>query len=547
MTNIPFDIIPGQGKLYSDYLSENDKLLRFYNGHHRKPEDISGLAKKILKGNDFQRRFLSIVLRDINSEYGMTPETEANIELIKNNEALTVITGRQAGLYTGAIYTLSKAITTIKVADHLTKQLKKPVIPMFWLESSDHDIEEVNHISFPGVKEPIKFVYSEKKNVEHKPVGHLKLDIGFDKFSRKIVESLPKNDYYDAITRLMNETYSQGQTFSRAFGKMLTRLLGRWGLVIIDSENAELKKLAGPVITMKLMEKGRMNQLIKEQTAELTKENYDHQIKIKSEMLNIFIHQDNNRIPISLLGEIISQNGTKVSLENGELLKLASESPELFSPKVSFRPIVQDFLFPNVVYIGGPAELSYFAQLKKVYEFFEIHMPIIWPRSSATLIDARIQRHMQNTGILPEDVFRDPKDVFTEILLRNTPESHEKIFDEAAARMDELTGWLKRSLDEADILKQEVYESSLKKMRYQVDHVRNIALNKLSAKNQSLVNSWRRIQVQLYPHRKLQERTYNILYFLSRYGFWLMDFLMDNLDISTDDHQFLEIPSMQEE
>lgn len=544
MTNIPFDIIPGQGELYYDYLNKNPKLLRFYNGHHRSPEDISGLAGKILANNDFQRKFLSIVLREINTPYGMTPETEANIKLLEQNDTLTVITGRQAGMYTGALYTLLKAMTTIKLAAHLSKELGHPVVPMFWLESSDHDLDEVNHISFPGEKEPTKFIYSDIQNPYHKPVGGLQLGKGFEKIAEKIMEILPRNDFYDAITRLMRETYTADATFSEAFGKMLTRLLGRWGLVIIDSENVELKKLAGPVITMKLMEKGRMNQLIMEQSEELRKEKYHHQIKVKSEMLNVFIHQDNNRIPISLLGELMSINGTKISMEDDELIKMSKEHPELFSPKVSFRPIIQDFLFPNVAYVGGPAELAYFAQLKKVYEFFDIEMPVIWPRASATIVDAKIQRHMQNTGIEPRDVFRDPKEVFTKILMKNTPREYDKIFEEAAIKMNDFTSWMKDSLQEAQILKPEVYDTAFKKMQYQVEHIRNLALNELTSKNQSLVNSWRRIQVQLYPHGKLQERTYNILYFLSRYGFWLMDYLMERLDVTTDDHQFVNIPSM---
>ena len=544
MTNIPFDIIPGQGELYYDYLNRNPKLLKFYNGHHRSPEDIAALAGKILANNDFQRKFLSIVLREINSAYGMTPETEANIKLLEQDDTLTVITGRQAGLYTGGLYTLLKAMTTIKLAAHLSKELKHPVVPMFWLESSDHDLDEVNHISFPGEREPLKFTYSDIQNPNHKPVGGLPLGKGFEKIAEKIMENLPRNDFYAAITRLMNETYTPEATFSEAFGRLLTRLLGRWGLVIIDSENVELKKLAGPVITMKLMEKGRMNQLIQEQSEELRKENYHHQIKVKSEMLNVFIHKDNNRIPISLLGELMSLNGTKVSLEDEELLKMAKEHPEMFSPKVSFRPIIQDFLFPTVAYVGGPAELAYFAQLKKVYEFFDIEMPVIWPRASATLVDAKIQRHMQNTGTEPQDVFRDPKEVFTEILLKNIPHEYDKIFKEAAIKMHDYTAWFKNMLQQEQILNPEVYETAFKKMHYQVEHIKNLALNKFTSRNQSLVNSWRRIQVQLYPHGKLQERTYNILYFLSRYGFWLMEYLMERLDITTDDHQFVNIPSM---
>jgi bacillithiol biosynthesis cysteine-adding enzyme BshC len=357
---------------------------------------------------------------------------------------------------------------------------------------------------------------------------------------------LPNNDFFAAVTRLMDETYFPGETFGQAFGKMMIRLLGRYGLILIDSENHELKKLASPVITMKLLEKGRMNQLILEQSEALQKENYDHQIKIRSELLNVFILKDNNRIPLTLLGEMMSGNGEKVVLEDEELLKLAQEHPERFSPKVAFRPIVQDFLFPTVVYVGGPSELAYFAQLKKVYQFFDIEMPIIWPRTSATLIDAKIQRHIQRTGIVYEDIFRDHQQVQREIITRNMPETQEKVFEQAKSKLQGYLNWLSQELSNLDPALASQSRTPFKKMEYQLQQIHQLSLNKLKSQDSSLINSWQKIQLLLFPKGKMQERVYNIIYFLSRYGFWLMDYLMENLDIETDDHQILEIPSSPE-
>lgn len=545
MPNIPFEKIPGQGALYYDYLAQDPRLERFYSGHHRNLDDIIRLANKLTEKNDFQRKFLSAVLRETNSEYGLTPEVEANLRLLEREDTLTVITGQQAGICTGPLYTLLKAISTIKISEYLGKTLDRPVIPMFWLETSDHDLTAVNHIYFPGSQGPQKFTYGADVNPRQLPVGGMKFRKDFDRFSKSIKEILPDNDFYDAVSRLMDETYHYGETFGRAFGKMLTHLLGRWGLIIIDSENVELKKLASPVITMKLLEKGRMNQLMQEQSEELERESYNRQIKIRSELLNVFILKDNNRIPLTLLGEMLSDDGTRVALEDDELLKIASKHPERFSPKVAFRPIVQDFLFPTVAYVGGPSELAYFAQLKKVYQFFEIEMPIIWPRASATLIDAKIQRHMQRTGIAPEDIFRNSEEVLREILERSSPYEHDEIFAEAKVRFDQFIGWLEKKLAATELPVNEQLKTSSRKMKYQLEQIQHQTFNRMKSRNNSLVNSWKRIQIQLFPRSRLQEKTYNIIYFLSRYGFWLMDYLMENLDITTDDHQLLEIPSLQ--
>ncbi len=545
MHRIPFRNIPDQPALYYDYLDDSPRLRQFYNGHHRNEADLARLAKNVLH-RDYSRGALAQVLQGINRGYGMTDETQANLELLEQEETLTVITGQQCNIYTGPFYTIAKALTTIKVAARISETLNLPVVPMFWMESSDHEYAIVNHIYLPVNHEPKKFTYGGDIT-NQQPVGGLKLGNDVEEFARRIKQTLPANDFYDAVTRLMDEAYSPGAALGEAFGKMLTRLLGRWGLIIVDSENPELKRLAAPIIAHKLEEKGRINQLMVEQSEELEKEHYEQQIKVRSELLNLFILKDNNRIPLTVLGEVLANGEEKMELSEQELVSLAQEHPERFSPKVAFRPIVQDFLLPNVAYIGGPSELAYFAQLKKVYEFFEIEMPIIWPRVSTTLIDSGIQRHIEKAGIEPQDVFRKYGDVVKDIMEDVSNREYDKLFRDAEARVDELILWLKDRLAQIDPSMTGQLDKPFSKIHYQMESIKQKTMNRLTAKNQSLVNSLRTAQSMLYPRRRLQERTYNIIHYLSRHGFWLLDYLMENFDIDTDDHHMLEVPSLHQE
>ena len=542
VTTIPFHKIPGHTTLYLDYLSANPRLCRFYNGHHRAERDFFRLADRVVD-HDYNRPRLVEVLHESNSNYGLNPAMEANLELLKHEKTVTVITGQQAGLYTGPIYTILKAITTLKASSYLSRLLNKPVVPLFWMESSDHDLAEVNHIYFPGGQNTIKFSYGKSDNPRQHSVGSIKFGQDFSDFAGKIKEHLPNNDFYDALTRLMGETYYSGTTYGAAFGKMMIRLFGRWGLIIVDSENDELKRLAAPIIIRKLEEKGRMNQLLQEQSQELEQEEYERQIQVRSETLNIFILKDSNRIPLNVLGEVLANGEDKDFFHDQELSLIAAQHPEWFSPKVAFRPIVQDFLFPTVAYIGGPAELAYFAQLKKVYEFFEIQMPIIWPRASATLIDGKIQRHLQKLDVQPEDVYRDADEVLVEILSGYSHLTPDEYFDEAERKLGEIIDWLSSKMANIDPTLPMQYTNPHHKIVYQLNAMRNRTMARLKEKNQSVVDSWRKVHHFLHPQKRLQERVFNIVYFLSRYGFWLMDYLMDNLDIETDEHQFLVLPS----
>ncbi len=542
VNSISFDKIPVKPQLYKDYIAGNPKLFRFFSGHHRNSDDLRRIAKAVVKHN-YQRKELVDILRNINQEFGLTPAIEANLEMLKHRDTVSVITGQQAGLFTGPLNTILKAISTLKTASYLAKLLNRPVVPLFWMESSDHDLKVVNHIYFPGNRGPIKYTYGRNENPQQQSVGSIQFKKDFTKFSERIKKTLPKNDFYDAVTRLMDENYRPGVTYSEAFGRMISRLLGRFGLIIVDAQNVRLKRLASPIIIRKLKDKGRMNRLLLEQSEELKREKYELQIQVKSELLNIFILKDNNRIPLNLLGEVMSNDNSKAITEDEELLQIAEKNPERFSPKVAFRPIVQDFLFPTVAYIGGPSELAYFAQLKKVYESFEIQMPVIWPRASASLLDAKVQRYIQKTGIKFEDIFRDYQSVLSEILTRNASKNPNIIFSEAEAKLDDLLKWLQDNLIPIDKGVASEMDTPAKKMHYQLNNLKNRTLNILKTKEYNLVKNWDSIRNQVYPNKKLQERVYNIIYYLSRYGFWLMDYFMETIDVTKDEHQILQIPS----
>lgn len=542
MDRLNFEHIPDQGTLFYDYLKANRRLCRFYNGHPRKLEDIFSLEKRVVT-HDYRRRELCAILREINLQYNSTPEIEANIKLLEQEDCLTVITGQQVCIFTGPIYTIYKAITTIKVAEYLKNTLNRPVVPLFWMECSDHDFDVANHVYLISGRESVKISYRENRKPYHKSVGTLKLGKDFKYFIDEFNHHLPDNDYLEAVRRMINETYCPGVTFGEAFGKMMVRLVGRWGLIMVDSENTALKRLASPIITHNLLKKGRMTELLKEQSNELDAEHYEIQIKVREELLNVFITKDNNRIPLTVLGEMMGYGDGKVVLQDEELLKLASDHPEMFSPKVSFRPIIQDFLFPTITYIGGPSELKYFAQLKKVYEFFGIEMPIIWPHVSATLVDNRIKRHINKTGIKFEDIFRNSEEVTKEILERKLGREPDLIFKEAKDRFIEFQAWMQRELSKIDPSLPEQSTTSFNKIYYQIEHMEKRSFHLMKGKNQNLVDSWKMLKSTLYPRNRLQERSVNIIHFLSRHGFWILEFLWDNLDISCDDHQILEIPS----
>ena len=388
----------------------------FFNSHYRESEDIFKVIDEKVHNYNTSRYFDKNVLIDIlkrqNVTFGGDDSTAANIEMLVSENTFAVVTGQQVGLYTGPLYTILKTISTVKLAKELKERFPQfNFVPVFWLESEDHDIDEANHTYLIDKQNELVRVGFDAENTNAEegarknspPVGNIEFGELINSINEQLRSTMIDTDFKDKIMNMVIKNYREGNDYKTAFAGLMNDIFKGYGVIFIDPSDHEIKRLLIPVFEKELTSSPKLCETIITQSAELEK-NYDLQVKPK--VINMFFLHNNNRLLIEPRdGGKFALRNSKRRFENEEMLNTLNENPELFSPNVVLRPICQDYLLPTVAYIGGPGEISYFAQFKPAYKHYDITMPVIYPRASVSIIEGKISKFMNNFNVKLEDIF----------------------------------------------------------------------------------------------------------------------------------------------
>ncbi|NLG09317.1 MAG: bacillithiol biosynthesis cysteine-adding enzyme BshC [Deinococcales bacterium] len=322
-----------------------------------------------------------------------------NVEKLRHPQARAVVTGQQTGLLLGPTFTLSKAVTAIRLARQLDTP-ERPVVPVFWLATQDHDTAEVDHTYVLDGDEALHRLAVElPRDV---PVGRVPL-------SRAMVSQVlaglaacsPAPRFLPEVTALLEETAASVATFSDWFGAVLMRLLGEEGLVPVDPLQPDLAALTTGVLRAELEQPGRSTAAINEAGDRLAALGFEPQLGRGANATNLFLELPGAGLPrrvlLRLQGRSFFAEGRELS--RAELLARLEDDPTLITPAAGLRPVVQDALLPTAVAVFGPGELRYVAQLRGVYRAHGVAMPLAWPRAVATVLEPAAQRLLERYGL----------------------------------------------------------------------------------------------------------------------------------------------------
>lgn len=556
MYTAEFNKLPNFSKLFLDYVSGNEeiykKLKPFFNAHFSENEDFFKVIDSKIQNYNANRYFdkslLIEILKRQNMDFGGNDKTAANIELLKNDDTFAVVTGQQVGLYTGNLYTIFKTITTIKLAESLKTRFPQfNFVPVFWLESEDHDFEESNHVHIInkqnelvriGFEDPGANGEDENPKRNAIPVGGMKFDGSIQPINAQLLEALMETDYKENVMGKVNAFYSPGNDFKTAFAGMLNWIFSDHGLVFVDPADKEIKKLLTPVFEKELMTSPRLCEELINTSAELEK-NYDLQVKPK--VINLFFFHNGNRLLIEPReNDRFALKNSKRRFDREELMNILFENPELFSPNVVLRPICQDYLLPTIAYVGGPSEISYFAQFKPAYIHYDLTMPVIFPRSSVTILENKITKFVKNYNVNFEEIF-DHKALITKVVNKL---SEVKIDDEVSKVQDELNKAfyeLKNMTAKVDQTLLSGVDNLKERMNQNLEQFKGKLINAQAKKSDVATNQIDKVVNNIYPNHNLQERVINVLYFLNKYGDNFIKRLFNEIEIDNFNHQVIEI------
>lgn len=525
---ISYDAFPASA-LMRAYVSGDVQITRYYT-HNPWVQDGLAAAAQIAASRNAHRDLVADVLLDQNAQWWGDEEeaVREHIERLRDPKSAIVVTGQQLGLFGGPMYTVYKALTAVGLAKKMSADSGNPVIPVFWLADEDHDFAEVHATTLPNGADPIRVVYDDGLDPEANrgPVGHIR-------FGEAILESV------DALFRAfpdapewIRDVWKPGELWRDAFAHTLRRLTAGTGLVFVSGDDQRLKRLAVPLFEREVNMWQETNRQLRDVSEKLESDGFHAQVQPAE--VNLFLFEDGQRLPIDPDGDGFVLRGTDKRFSKQELLDIVTEQPEKLSPNVVLRPLMQDILFPTAAYVAGPGELAYFAQLKPIYEAFDVPMPAIYPRASITFISEKQQRQLDEYEIDIPDLAGDLPDLHKRLTLQRSDHDYGGIFADAKGKAEEIATSLEEAVTAADSSLDKALAASLTRMTKSLDRLEKKTIRVEKQNQQVILDRLERLAGELMPGGRPQERVMCALTAVERMS--TVD-LLDAIDLDVTTHQ----------
>jgi bacillithiol biosynthesis cysteine-adding enzyme BshC len=526
---LPFSKIPHTTKLFSAFAENFDQVAAYYG----EPPTVAGVlaARRKIDLDEKVRREVVEILREQNQAFGTGPDTVRNLERLAKGAA-AIVTGQQVGLFAGPAYSLYKAISAVRYAEEITKAGVDSV-PVFWLATEDHDFAEINHVAWNSKKGLAEFELGERESDAGRRVGEIKLGAPVTALVAKAVGSL-EGSFGKEIGEALREPYTREETYGSAFGKLMARLMAGRGIIFLDPLDVRFHRLAAGVYRRALEEVEALRASLIARSKELDKAGYHAQVKVTEESTLLFYDVDGRRQPLRVRNGKFTAG--RASFRLAELQAAIEKTPELFTPNVLLRPIVQDTLLATAAYIGGAAEIAYMAQAQVVYDKLLGRMPAILPRAGFTIIEPFVARLLTKFGLDISDVFRGHQHLRARMEQKALPRALASRFHAGEKTLRKLLKSYQAPLTRLDRTLVGALDSAESKMLHQFAKLKGKAARAENLRIGVLDRYERILLDSLYPHRALQERTLSPLPWLAAYGPSFVDTLSRQASIESAQH-----------
>jgi bacillithiol biosynthesis cysteine-adding enzyme BshC len=488
-----------------------------------------------------KRETIATLLREQHaSNQTLSAAVKANLELIGAENTLAIVTGQQVALFGGPLYSLYKTASTITLANQLKALYPKfNFVPIFWLETEDHDLEEASSVTVLDANLDLKTIVYEPAQLKaardgatsgmkswRKQIGPLVIEeAAMTQVFAELEAALTPTEFTPGLITSLKACYLPGRTFAQAYASVLHIFFGDDGLLVLDANNRTTKSLGAPLFQKELQTSPQLSEQIILDSVHM-EEHYHAQIKPRA--LNLFLIEQGERYPIdekerATNGErSFFLQGTRKYVSLADLEQILATEPERFSPNVVMRPLYQDTLLPTVAYVGGPGEIAYFAQLRSAYKWAGIEMPLVVPRISAMLVEDRFDKIFEKYGLTISDMLRGGRNYVTQFLESLADPLLAPKFEEANKLIQSTLEGLRESVVKTEATLDDSLSTLKGKMNTQLRDFLGKTLAADRKHHAMLKAKLERLLAALLPREGLQERGLSPIYFANKYGdiFW---------------------------
>jgi bacillithiol synthase len=509
--------IPAINQFASLYINQKEPVTSFFHYNINHP-DVYRERLNDLTIRDFPREELTNCIASYMKDLPSSRKVEESLTKLRSG-AVSIVAGQQAGLLTGPLYTIHKIISVIKLAQEQESALDYPVVPVFWIAGEDHDYQEVNHIYLEKGIEMEKMGYPERV-LEKKMTS----DISFDKSVMKkwvndIIQTLGETNHTKKLVSDLNQMIEEKDDIVRFFAHFVMHLFKDFGLLVIDSAYPSLRKIEKNHFHHLIESSQSITNAVLEQQEEIRNNGFSTQLDISPNAANLFISINDERALLEREGSDFKEKMAGEPISNEVLLKMLDETPERFSNNVVTRPLMQEWLFPTLAFIGGPGEIAYWGELKKAFEYTGMKIPPVVPRLSITIIEREVAKKLDSLGLS-----------LTQVLIQGVSQKREEYWnsikvpslEREIAELEQLLQQkythIREKSERIDRGLNQIVDKNLSIHLYQFDYLRKRTDKALKEKHQKTFSDFAKVENCLRPNNGPQERTWNTVYFLNKYG-----------------------------
>ena len=513
-----------KNKVMQSYINDKEFLHMFFD--YKNEESSYPARLDELAGRDFERAQLADAIRTFMEPFGISAVANTHINELAEN-AVTIIGGQQAGILTGPLYSVHKAITVILLARKQREKLNVPVVPVFWVAGEDHDLNEINHIYTEMDGQATKNQYREK--------FVLKLMASDAVYDKKMLSSFVKDTFgkfgeTSNTKALLDEVLSAVEmedTFTQFFVRLMNGLFKNEGLLFIDSAAKQLRELEKKHFVRLIVESERIAEAVKSKEELFAEKGYGTPLGAESDAANLFYVHDTGRVLLSRKDGYFVNDSLGLQFSKLDMLRIAEETPWLLSNNVATRPLMQDMVFPVLAFVGGAGEIAYWSLLKEAFHHLDMKMPIIAPRMSITLVTPQVKHALKEKSMTVEEVMSGAvltaRDQFISGL---TDEGFDLVMDETEEILRKQYEKIAEFTDRQGTTMQELLTKNLQFHKKQLGYLKGKAEEAVLLKHATALRTYGILEGELFPEGVLQERLYPPYAYLNGYGPTLINDLL---------------------
>ncbi|ULL17603.1 bacillithiol biosynthesis cysteine-adding enzyme BshC [Paenibacillus sp. H1-7] len=514
-----------------DYIRNYDKVSSLYDYN---PWDSSSWQERADwldrgRAKAADREQVADVLAAFNQRLHNAPEAMQAIEQLRDDRAVCIVGGQQAGLLTGPALVIYKAVTLIRSARQAAQKLNRPVIPVFWIAGEDHDFDEVNHIYSLTQDMQVNKIKIDHPGGKRSSIS--KLGISGEQWEealRQLDESLIPTEFKAAWMDSLHTIAAASSTLVDFFGQLIAKLFGSYGLVLLDSDDPALRSLEAPLFRELITDHAAYSDAYHRGKAQVQALGYSSQVDMHERGANVFVFDEGDRILLYSAegGGRFTDRKQEREYSLPQLMEWTETAPERFSNNVLTRPLMQDYVLPVLGTVLGPGEIAYWGLTKEAFHRAAMKMPIIIPRLEFTLLEGTVQKNMQKYGLTLEDVLYRLDEKQEQWLREQDSLKLDERFEQVRSQFKDSYQPLVELIAGVNPGLGKLGETNMGKIIEQIGFLEQKAADAVRSQFDASMRQFQRIGLSVLPLGKPQERVYNILTYLNKYGNeWLQELI----------------------